>query len=121
MSTTRLENIGAGLRRLIEEKKIPGAVSLVARRGEVVHFEANGFQDVAAGTPMTKGTIFRLYSQSKPVTGVAVMILFEEGHFMLDDPFSKFLPEFSNMEVYLGKKDGRVLPETADPSECKAK
>ncbi len=115
MSSERLEAIGVGMRRLIDEKKIPGTVTLVARRGKVVHFEANGLRDVDAGLPMRKDTIFRLYSQSKPVTGVAVMILFEEGHFLLSDPISKFLPEFSDMRVYLGEKDGKVQTEPARP------
>ena len=115
MSTERLENIGVGLRRLIDDKKIPGTVSLVARRGKVVHFQANGLRNVDAGLPMEKDTIFRLYSQSKPVTGAAVMILFEEGHFMLSDPISKFLPEFSDMLVYVGNKGGKIQTETANP------
>ena len=79
MSSERLERIGVGMRRLIEDDKIPGTVTLVARRGKVVHFEANGLRDVEAGLPMEHDTIFRLYSQSKVVTGAAVMLLFEEG------------------------------------------
>jgi CubicO group peptidase (beta-lactamase class C family) len=102
MSTERLQNIGVGMRRLIDEDKIPGTVTLVARRGKVVHFEANGARDVAAGLPMETDTIFRLYSQSKPVTGAAVMMLFEEGHFLLTDPVAKYLPEFADMQVYDG-------------------
>ncbi len=115
MSTERLERIGAGMRRLIDEKKIPGTVTLVARRGRVVHFEANGLRNVAAGLPMEKDTIFRLYSQSKPVTGVAVMMLFEEGRILLTDPVSKYLPEFADMRVYVGEKDGEVITEPARP------
>ena len=102
MSTERLERIGETMRSLISEQKIPGTVTLVARRGRVVHFEASGLRDVARALPMEKDTIFRLYSQSKPVTGVAVMMLFEEGHFLLNDPISKYLPEFAEMEVYIG-------------------
>ena len=113
MSSERLEAIGVGMRRLIDEKKIPGTVTLVARRGKVVHFEANGLRDVDAGLPMRKDTIFRLYSQSKPVTGVAVMILFEEGHFLLSDPISKFLPEFAEMRVYVGERTARSKPSRA--------
>ena len=115
MSSERLERIGEGMRRLIDDGKIPGTVTLVARRGKVVHFETNGLRDVAAGLPMERDTIFRLYSQSKVVTGAAVMILFEEGHFLLTDPVSKYLPEFAEMQVYLGEEDGEMVTEPAGP------
>ena len=115
MSSERLERIGEGMRRLIDADKIPGTVTLVARRGKVVHFETNGLRDIAAGLPMEEDTIFRLYSQSKPVTGAAVMILFEEGHFLLTDPVSKYLPEFADMHVYLGEQDGEMVTEPAGP------
>jgi CubicO group peptidase (beta-lactamase class C family) len=113
MSSERLGRIVPGMKVLIDEGKIPGTVTLVARHGKVVHFEAAGSRNLAAGQPMTTDTIFRLYSQSKPVTGVAVMILFEEGHFLLRDPISKYLPEFENMRVYTGMKDGKVTTEAA--------
>ncbi len=108
MSSVRLERIGEGMRRLIDADKIPGTVTLVARRGKVVHFEANGLRDVARGLPMEKDTIFRLYSQTKVVTGAAVMMLFEEGRFLMTDPISDYLPEFAEMEVYLG--EGQTAP-----------
>ncbi len=113
MSSERLERIGVGMRRLIEDDKIPGTVTLVARRGKVVHFEANGLRDVEAGLPMEHDTIFRLYSQSKVVTGAAVMLLFEEGHFLMTDPVSKYLPEFAEMEVYLEEENGAPVTEPA--------
>ncbi|MFT6724576.1 MAG: CubicO group peptidase (beta-lactamase class C family) [Arenicella sp.] len=115
MSTERLQNIGISLRRLIDARKIAGTVSLVARKGKVVHFEANGLNDVGAEQVMTTDAIFRLYSQTKPVTGVAVMMLFEQGYFLLSDPISKFLPEFKDMQVYLGEKDGERQTEPARP------
>ncbi len=115
MSSERLERIGVGMRRLIDDGKIPGTVTLVARRGKVVHFETNGLRDVEAGLPMEHDTIFRLYSQSKVVTGAAVMLLFEEGHFLLTDPVSKYLPEFAEMQVYLGEEEGEILTEPAGP------
>ena len=74
MSSERLERIGVGMRRLIDAGKIPGTVTLVARRGKVVHFETNGMRDVAKSLPMERDTIFRLYSQTKPFTGAAEMI-----------------------------------------------
>ncbi len=113
MSSDRLERIGVAMRRLIDAGNIPGTVTLVARHGKVVHFEANGMRDVAAGLPMEKDTIFRLYSQSKPVTGAAIMLLFEEGHFLMTDPVADYLPEFAEMEVFLGAEDGEVQTEPA--------
>ena len=115
MSTERLQRIGQAMRRMIDAEKIPGTVTLVARRGKVVHFEANGSRDLARQLPMQKDTIFRLYSQSKPVTGVAVMMLFEEGHFLLSEPVAKYLPEFADMQVYVGTEDGVVKTESAAP------
>jgi len=115
MSANRLQSVGNNMRRLIDEKKIAGTVSLVARKGKVVHFEANGMNNIEAQKAMQKDAIFRLYSQTKPITGVAVMMLFEEGHFLLKDPISKFLPEFKDMRVYLGEENGEVLTEAARP------
>ena len=115
MSGERLERVGSSMRKLIDRQKIPGTVSLISRKGKVVHFEANGKRDVARNLPMELDTIFRLYSQTKPVTGAAIMILFEEGHFLLTDPISKYLPEFSNMQVYIGQEDGNIKTEPTDP------
>jgi CubicO group peptidase (beta-lactamase class C family) len=115
MSSERLKRVGEAMRRMIADEQIPGTVTLIARKGKVVHFEANGLRDIARKLPMQKDTIFRLYSQSKPVTGVAVMMLFEEGRFLLSDPVSKYLPEFANMQVHAGTKDGEVITEPARP------
>lgn len=115
MSSERLERIVPGMKRLIDAGKIPGTVTVVARHGKVVHFEAVGSRNIETGQPMTKDTIFRLYSQSKPITGVAIMTLFEEGHFLLTDPISKYLPEFASMRVYTSVKDGEIQTEEAQP------
>lgn len=98
-SEERLERIDEVVGRYIEKKQIPGAVTLVARRGEVVHFRAHGNRDAEAGTPMTEDTLFRIASMTKPITTVALMMLWEEGRFQLDDPISKFLPQFKDMKV----------------------
>ena len=82
-----------------------GAVSLVARRGRIVHFEAHGLMDLESKKPMTKDAVFRLASMSKPVTAVAVMMLVEEGKIRLSDPVSRFIPEFKEMKV--------AMPRTA--------
>jgi CubicO group peptidase (beta-lactamase class C family) len=114
-SSERLGRITAAMQRYVDAGNLPGVVTLVARRGKVVHFEAIGSRNVASGTPMTKDTLFRLYSQSKPVTAIATMILYEEGKFLLTDPVSKYLPEFEDMKVYLGEEGGQPKTETAKP------
>jgi CubicO group peptidase (beta-lactamase class C family) len=113
MSSERLARIVPAMKPFIDDGKIPGVVTLVARRGEVVHFEATGYQNVAKKEPMKRDTIFRLYSQSKPVTGVAVMTLYEEGHFLLTDPVAKYLPEFSKMRVYVAGDGDKIETEEA--------
>jgi CubicO group peptidase (beta-lactamase class C family) len=99
MSSERLARIRAGMQRYVDRGMVPGVVTLVARRGRVVHFEAIGYRDVEAKAPMTTDTIFRIASMTKPIASVALMTLYEEGHFLLNDPISKFLPEFANMKV----------------------
>jgi CubicO group peptidase (beta-lactamase class C family) len=115
MSSERLERITEAMQRYVDAGNLPGVVTLVARQGKLVHFEAVGSQNVAKNEPMTQGTIFRLYSQSKPVTAVAVMILYDEGKFLLTDPIGKYLPELADMKVYLGEKDGAMQTEKALP------
>jgi CubicO group peptidase (beta-lactamase class C family) len=99
MSSERLGRIRTAMQRYVDRGLVPGAVTLVARRGRIVHFEAIGYRDVATRAPMTTDTIFRIASMTKPIASVALMMLFEEGHFLLADPISKFLPEFSDMKV----------------------
>ena len=113
MSSERLARIVPALQPYVDEQKLPGVVTLVARKGQVVHFEAIGSQNVARGEAMSKDTIFRLYSQSKPITGVAVMILYEEGQLLLTDPISDYLPEFTSMKVYRGEENGDTKTEPA--------
>ena len=98
-SAERLARIRAGMQRYIDRGQVPGVVTLVARRGRVVHFEAQGNRDAESRSPMTTETIFRIASMTKPVASVALMMLYEEGHFLLSDPISKFLPEFREMKV----------------------
>lgn len=99
MSSERLGRIRVAMQRYIDRGLVPGTVTLVARRGRVVHFEAQGSRDVEAKAPMTTDTIFRIASMTKPIASVALMMLYEEGHFLLSDPISKFLPEFAEMKV----------------------
>jgi CubicO group peptidase (beta-lactamase class C family) len=108
MSAERLERIGALNRRYVDEGKLAGVVTLVARDGKVVHVDAVGQADLTTGAPMREDTLFRIYSMTKPITSVALMMLYEEGAFQLSDPISKFLPELANLEVL--QDDGTRLP-----------
>ncbi len=97
----RLARIDSHLtRRYIEPEKIAGALTLVARKGEVAYLSALGQMDIERNKPMTEDTIFRIYSMSKPITSVALMMLYEHGHFQLDDPVYKYIPEWRNLQVY---------------------
>ena len=99
MSSVRLERLDKAMQRYVDRREVAGVVSLVARRGKVVHFAVFGQRDVGNGAPMTHDTIFRIASMTKPIASVALMILYEEGHFQLRDPISKWLPEFAEMQV----------------------
>jgi len=98
-SSERLDRIGAVLKADIDQGKIPGAVVFIAREGQMVYFESFGMQDKAAGLPMKKDSIFRVHSMTKPVIGVAAMILLEEGKLVLADPVSKYIPSFKDTQV----------------------
>ena len=99
LSRERLREATDLLGRYVAERRIAGAVAAVARRGHVGYLEAIGYQDLAARTPMTAQSLFRIYSMTRPVTAVAVMMLHEEGRFALDDPVARFIPEFANVVV----------------------
>ncbi|HVY05478.1 MAG TPA: serine hydrolase domain-containing protein [Burkholderiales bacterium] len=98
-SSERLARIAPVIQGEIDKGQYPGAVMLVARHGKVVYFESVGQLDPAAGTPMPKDAIFRLYSMTKPYTSVAIMMLMEEGKLRVTDPISKFLPQLANLQV----------------------
>ncbi len=99
LSTQRLARIGEVMQRYVDEGRLGGVVTLVARAGKVAHLQAFGRLDPATGAPMPTDAIFRIASQSKALTSVAVMILFEEGRLLLDDPVSKYIPEFEKTTV----------------------
>src|SRR6266536_1039628 len=92
MSAERLQRINQAMQRHIDAGAISGAVTLVARNGRIVHFEAHGVMDIESKKPMSKDTLFRIASMTKPITGVAVMMMVEEGKIRLSDPVSKFIP-----------------------------
>ena len=100
------------LRGEIEAGKIPGAVALVARKGQIVYFEAFGVRDKSTGEAMPKDTIFRIYSMTKPITSVAAMMLYEEGAFELKDPVERWIPAFGQPRVWRG---GSALKPVTEP------
>ncbi|MBZ5682262.1 MAG: beta-lactamase family protein [Acidobacteriia bacterium] len=106
LSSDRLERIAATVQRNIDDKRIAGAVTLVSRRGKVVWFKPQGMMDREAAKPMRPDAMFRICSMTKPITSVAVMMLYEEGHFMLEDPVSKYLPELKNPKVLVKPASG---------------
>ncbi len=99
MSTERLARITSMLEASVAENEIPGAVALVARNGKIVYWNAFGMADNEAGRKLKRDDIFRIASQTKAITSTAVMMLWEQGKFQLDDPISKFIPEFKNPQV----------------------
>jgi CubicO group peptidase (beta-lactamase class C family) len=117
ISAERLRRIDAAMARLVDEKQVAGLVTLLERHGKIVHFNAVGRQDVRKPDPVQKDSIFRIYSMTKPVTGVAMMMLYEEGKWRLDDPVSRYVPEFAKLKVYTGKnEDGSPKLEDAKRS-----
>ena len=105
LSKERLDRIGQVMQQHVANNKIAGAIGLIARRGKIGYFESWGMMDKEGGKPMRKDAIFRIYSMTKAVTGVAVMMLYEEGKFSINDPVSKYLPEFGALKVAIDKKD----------------
>jgi CubicO group peptidase (beta-lactamase class C family) len=99
LSSERLQRINQMIQRRIDAGEMAGAVTLVARRGRVAHFEAQGVADLESKKPMAKDSLFRIASMSKPITGVATMMLVEEGKVRLTDPVSRYIPEFRGIKV----------------------
>ena len=111
LSTARLERIKPVMQQWVDNGKIPGVLTMIAREGRLVHFEKVGHQDIASGKPIEFDTIFRIYSMTKPITSVAVMMLYEEGLFQLNSPVSEFIPEFKDMKAYANHGDAIVDTE----------
>ncbi len=117
MSTERLRRLDAAMKRVVDDKRVAGLVTLLERHGKIVHFTASGVLDVRKPDPVQKDSIFRIYSMSKPITGVAMMMLYEEGKWQINDPVSRYIPEFARMKVYTGKnEDGTPKLEDAKRS-----
>ena len=116
-SAKRLAEVDALIARLVGEKELNGVVTTISRHGKVIYNKAVGMRDQEAGLPMTRDTIFRIYSMTKPVIGVAMMILYEEGKWKLSDPIHKYIPEFKQLKVYAGEDDNGD-PVLQDPDHA---
>jgi len=99
LSSSRLARIGQAMQKYVDGEKLAGTLTLVARHGKIAYFEPLGLMDVEAQKPMERDTIFRIYSMSKPITSVAVMMLYEKGEFLLTDPVHEFIPAFADVRV----------------------
>jgi CubicO group peptidase (beta-lactamase class C family) len=106
LSSERLGRIMTVLRNDVEKGTYPGAILLVARHGKVAWFETVGLRDPETKAPMTRDTIFRIYSMTKPITSVATMMLIEDGKIALSDPVSKYIPAFGSVKVAVEKREG---------------
>src|SRR5215208_7510810 len=108
-SAERLDRITQRLKDDIQKGTIPGAVLMIVRNGKVAYFESMGVVDPETKAPMRKDAIFRIYSMSKPITSVAVMMLYEQGRLSLDEPVAKYIPAFKDMKVGVETKgeDGK--------------
>ena len=115
LSVEQLQEATALLRQLVADHKIAGAVAAVARKGKIAYLEPVGLQDVKTRAPMTERSLFRIYSMTKSVTAVAVMMLYQEHRFALTDPVSKYLPEFANVAVFVDptKSEATRKPDKA--------
>jgi CubicO group peptidase (beta-lactamase class C family) len=115
-SSERLERLHNLIQQEVSSKQLAGAVTILARHGKIVDYRTYGLKDFASGAPMTKDIIFRDYSMTKPVTGVAMMILYEEGKWLPFDPISTYIPEFKNLKVFKGMgPDGKMILVDPDP------
>ena len=114
LDPAKVEKFTSEMKKLVDDGQLAGMVTMIARHGKIAQFEAFGYRDLEKKLPMEKDTIVRIYSMSKPVTGVALMILYDEGKFQLDDPVSKYLPQFADLKV--SKADGPDgMPELEEP------
>ena len=109
LSSERLQKISEFTQRAIDEGRHSGFVTMVARRGKVVHFEASGQYGIDNDKPMGKDALFRIFSMSKPVTAVAMMILYEEDKFQMSDPVSKYLPELADLKLYTDSEESSAV------------
>ncbi len=107
LSAVRLQILSDAFKREVDRGTLPGATVLVARRGQIGWFDAIGRQSPTATAPMTQDSLFRIFSMTKPIVSVGIMVLIEDGHFLLSDPVAKFIPEFADQKVGV-ERDGEL-------------
>ena len=107
LSPARLQRMSDAFKREIDKGTVPGVTVMVARRGQIGWFEAIGRQNPATSQPMSHNTIFRIFSMTKPIVSLGIMMLLEDGHFLLDEPVAKFIPEFAKQKVGI-EHNGRL-------------
>jgi CubicO group peptidase (beta-lactamase class C family) len=107
LSASRLQILSDAFKREVDKGTLPGATIIVARRGQIGWFDAIGRQDPASAAPMAHDSIFRIFSMTKPIVSVGIMMLMEDGHFLLNEPVAKFIPEFARQQVGI-EKDGKL-------------
>ena len=112
LSSKRLEHLCTIAQNYVDQGKLAGLITLVARHGKVAHLESYGLMDIEAKKPMRPDTIFRIYSMTKPIACFALMMLVEEGRIALNDPVTKFIPEFKSLKIFLGTTERGI--ELAD-------
>src|SRR5487761_1310350 len=105
----RLARIDRHFARYVDDGRLPGWLLVVSRHGRLVHVSSYGLRDIEAGLPVETGTLWRIFSMTKPVTSVAAMMLYEEGAFELTDPVSAFIPSFADARVYAGGPDTKPV------------
>jgi CubicO group peptidase (beta-lactamase class C family) len=102
LSSSRLARIGEHLSQYVDSGKVAGTLTLIARRGQVAYFEPLGHLEIERRRPMTREAVFRIYSMTKPITSVGLMMLYEQGRFQLDDPVHRFIPSWRDLRVFVG-------------------
>ena len=115
VSSERLERLDQAMQALVDDGKLAGIVTMVSRHDKIIHEKAFGHRDLEAGDPLETTDIFRIYSMTKPITGVALMMLYEEGKFRLSDPVEKYIPEFKGMKVAQETENGIKLVDQDHP------
>ena len=114
MSTERLERLSGKMKQYVDRELVAGIITMVYRKGEIVHCEKFGMMDREAGKKMEFDTIFRIYSMTKPITSVAIMMLLEEGRLKLSDPLADFVPEFKQTKVFVDRRNSILELEDLD-------
>jgi len=115
MSSDRLERLDSAMQGLVDDGLLAGITTMISRQGKIAHLGTFGHQNIEDGVEMSEDTIFRIYSMTKPITGVALMILYEEGKFRLSDPVHRYIPEFEGLVV--AKEDGPNGQPITEPAD----